>query len=88
MRNVIHEWDPYGLLAMNCPEDEFDREILAVVYQVERIKSSADAAHALSRVFSSAFGRKGFTPEDCGDPGEKLYNVLREAGFIKNRDGG
>jgi len=86
VRQVIHEWDPYGLIAMGCPADEFDQEILSVVGQMERIKSNMDAAQALSRVFSSAFERKGFTSEDCREPGEKLFNALRDARFIE--DGG
>ena len=24
---VVHEWDPYSLLAGGCPADEFDSEI-------------------------------------------------------------
>ena len=27
VREVVHRWDPYGLLAGGCPADEFDREI-------------------------------------------------------------
>jgi hypothetical protein len=52
---VIHEWDPYSLLESGCPNDEFDTEIASVVSQMSRIKSAEDAAHVLSRVFSSAF---------------------------------
>jgi len=55
VREVVHRWDPYGLLASGCPADEFDTEIAAVVTQVPRIRSRTDGAHALSRVFSSAF---------------------------------
>lgn len=30
VRGVIHQWDPYSLLALGCPTDEFDAEIQAV----------------------------------------------------------
>jgi hypothetical protein len=51
VRTVVHRWDPYNVLKIGAPEDEFDREIAAVVKQVPRIQSPNDAAHALSRVF-------------------------------------
>jgi hypothetical protein len=82
VREVVHRWDPYGLLGSGCPADEFDREIAAVVAQVPRIRSRADAAHALTRVFSSAFERNRFRPEDCASPGAELYDALFAAGLM------
>jgi hypothetical protein len=82
VRGVVHRWDPYRLLAGGCPPDEFDSEIAAVVAQVPRIRSRADAAHALSRVFSSAFEAARFRPEDCAEPGAELYEALVAAGLI------
>jgi hypothetical protein len=76
VREVVHRWDPYGLLASGCPPDEFDHEISAVVAQLPRIRSRADAAHALSRIFSSAFGPERFQPKDCATPGAELFEVL------------
>jgi hypothetical protein len=82
VREVVHHWDPYGLLAGGCPPDEFDREIAAVVTQVPRIRSRADAVDALSRVFSSAFEPERFRPEDCKGPGAELYDALLAAGLL------
>jgi Domain of unknown function (DUF1871) len=82
VREVVHRWDPYGLLAGGCPPDEFDQEIAAVVAQIPRIRSRADAAHALSRVFSSAFEAGQFRPEDCAGPGAELYEALSAAALL------
>ena len=82
VREVVHRWDPYGLLAGGCPPDEFEQGIAAVVTQVPRIRSRADAAHALSRVFSSAFERERFRPEDCAAAGAELYEALSAAGLL------
>ena len=76
VREVVHRWDPYGLLAGGCPPDEFDREIAAVVAQIPRIRSRADAVQVLSRVFSSAFERARFRPGDCAAAGAELFDVL------------
>ena len=81
VRNIVHEWDPYQLLASGAPIEEFDSELKALVSQLPSIHSAADAAHALSRVFSSAFQAEKFTPEKCSDAGKKLYRALCEAGF-------
>jgi hypothetical protein len=51
---IIRSWDPYGLLAGGAPADEFDREITTLVTEIPRIKSAADAAQAVSRIFGRA----------------------------------
>ena len=79
---VVRRWDPYALLAEGCPPDEFDSEIASVVAEVPRIRSRADAADALSRVFSSAFEPERFRPDECAQPGAELYEALVAAGVI------
>lgn len=79
---VIHDWDPYGLLELGAPADEFDAEITAVLSQVPRIRSADDAAGVISEVFTAAFEPNGFTPEDCADVGRRLFRALREAGVL------
>lgn len=81
VRAIIHEWDPYGLLASGSPGDEFDSEIAAIVRQIPRINSEIDAALAISRVFSSSFEPEPFTPESCVRVGARLYQALKANGF-------
>ena len=82
VRGVIHEWDPYSLLAHGCPKDEFDSEIASVVAQIPRISSSRDDADAISRVFSSAFQHERFTPSDCAAVGARLFDALSQHGLL------
>jgi len=82
VREIVHRWDPYGLLAGGCPPHEFDREIATVVTQIARIQGRADAACALSRVFSSAFEAEGFRPDDCAKAGTELYEALLAARLL------
>jgi hypothetical protein len=84
VRRAVHEWDPYGLLAMGAPGDEWDSEILRLVGEVPQINSEWDAALVLSRIFSAAFQPKGFSPEECAAAGKRLFEGLREAGFPLN----
>lgn len=83
VREVIHCWDPYGLLGGGCPTDEFDAEIASVVVQIPRIRSRMDAIHVLSRIFSSAFGSERFRPEDCATAGIELFEALSARGLLQ-----
>jgi hypothetical protein len=83
VREVIHEWDPYALIGGGAPGDEWDSEITSLVAQIPRIKSRNDAAHAVSRVFSSAFQPEGFSPADCAEVGERLYSSLVDCGVLE-----
>ena len=82
---VIREWDPYRLLEVGCPNDEFAAEIASVISQIPRIKSAQDAANALSRVFSSAFEAENFEPLDCREAGTKLFEALSTHGLLPGR---
>ena len=80
--SVIHQWDPYSLIAGGGPADEFDSEIASVVSQIPRIKSERDATLALSRVFSSAFEADGFGPDACAAAGTQLFAALTSKGLV------
>ena len=82
VREVIHRWDPYSLLAGGCPQDEFDSEIESIVALIPCMRSQSDAIHSLSRVFSTAFEPEQFRPEDCTEAGAELYAALRAVDLI------
>jgi len=76
VRKVIHEWDPYHLLAHGAPEDEWDSEILEIVGRINQVASPTSAAAVISDVFTKAFQPDGFTPQDCGHVGKNLFDAL------------
>jgi hypothetical protein len=82
VRRVIHKWDPFELLAMGCPKDEFDSEIASVVALIPRIKSRNDATLMVSKVFSSTFSPEEFSPADCASVGAELFEALCQSGII------
>lgn len=86
VRAVIHVWDPYGLIRDGAPEDEWDSEILKIVGRVRSIGTPAEAAAAVSDVFSKAFHPEGFQKEDCAQVGQRLFDALKEAGMIENAE--
>jgi hypothetical protein len=80
--NTINEWDPYGLIGGGAPNDEFDGEVRGVVRQLDRIHSAEDAAHVVSRVFSSSFEAERFDLDACRPVGKKLYLALKDGGLL------
>lgn len=82
VRDLISRWDPYALLADGAPADEFDSEVQSVVAQIPRIRSAHDASHVISRVFSSAFERSLFKPEDCAKIGRELFRTLSDENLL------
>ncbi len=83
VRKVIHDWDPFRLLEMGAPEDEWDREILQIVGRVNRVEAPEDAAKVISEIFTSSFHPEGFGQEDCAEVGRKLFGALKDAGLIR-----
>src|SRR5271154_3306458 len=81
VREVIHRWDPYGLVSSGAPADEWDSEIASVVAQIPHIKSDSDAAQTISKVFSRAFQPQGFAPSDCSDVGRQLFAAIKDLEF-------
>jgi hypothetical protein len=80
--SVVAEWDPYALLTIGSPKDEFDAEVAAIARQLPRIRSAIDAAHVISRVFSSSFEPDKFVPQACALVGNRLFTELRRHGFV------
>jgi hypothetical protein len=81
-QGVINRWDPYSLLATGAPADEFEAVAASVVRYIPKIRSAADAATAISEVFSEAFEPQSFTREHCLDVGRDLFAALVTAGII------
>ncbi len=81
-RTVINDWDPYRLITNGAPDDEFESEIASIVGQLARIRSKKDAAHVVSRVFSSAFEPEYFDVEACADVGATLFDRLVDSKLV------
>jgi hypothetical protein len=82
VREAIAAWDPYSLVSGGAPQDEWDSEVASIVAQIPRIGTAKDAAHAVSRTFSSALEREGFTPEECEGVGARLFKALVDARIL------
>jgi hypothetical protein len=79
---ALAAWDPYSLVSSGSPSDEFENEAAQIVAAISKIHSSDDVTAHVSRVFSSAFGPRGFSHQDCEDIGKELWIRLREANLL------
>jgi hypothetical protein len=82
VKRVIDKWDPYYLIGSGAPLDEFEPEVYRILPLLQTILSEADAARAVSEVFSEQFEPEYFTPEQCGKVGSELFEELRREGLI------
>ena len=82
VRQVIHTWDPYGLISGGAPLDEWDGEVASLVAEVPRISSADDAVSAVSCIFTAAFQAEGFGLSDCAEVGQQLYSAVKAAGLL------
>jgi hypothetical protein len=85
VREVIHEWDPYGLLAGGAPKDEWDDEIAKLLTKIPHIASEADAIDAVSSVFTAAFEPEEFSTADCAAIGRRLYQSLTVSELLSRK---
>ncbi len=83
VRRVVNQWDPYGLLRLGCPVDEFDPEVDEIVRQLGKLKSPFDAANIISQTFSNWFyDPVKFCPANCIEVGERLFEKLQEQQLV------
>ena len=75
VKEVIHAWDPYGLLAGGAPSDEFDPEIAKLVTKVRTISTEEDAVRSIEEVFADFLGDDGSKME-YKIIGKKLFENL------------
>lgn len=86
VRDVIHKWDPYGLIGAGAPKDEWDSEILKIVGRLQSIRTPLGCAVAISDAFSIAFQSEEFKIENCDQVGQQLFDALNEAGLIQHAE--
>ena len=56
VKKVIDRHDPYGLLAMGCPADEYDSESRDIASKINEYNSVDEIAVICSAVFTRWFG--------------------------------
>jgi uncharacterized protein DUF1871 len=84
--DVIRSWDPYSLIEGGAPRNEFDSEVAQLVTYVPKLRSSKDAAEAVSTVFSNAFDPEKFSVVQCAPVGQRLFQRLSKEGLVQGAE--
>lgn len=63
IKQIIDKWDPIGLLAISCPEDEYEPEIKELLARLSDYCSVDETAKIIYDVFIEMFGADTFTEE-------------------------
>jgi hypothetical protein len=77
VKKVIDEWDPFNLLAIHCPDDEYDEEIQDIVEVLPRIKDAEEMANEINRIMFKAFDKDFKKSNDCLMVGKRIYKLLK-----------
>jgi hypothetical protein len=73
VKKTIDKWDPYGLLEINCPEDEYDCESKEIAEKINNKNSIYEIAEIISKVFTNAFDEPEiFSIENCMKIAEQI----------------
>ena len=76
IKECIDEWDPYDLLRIGCPKDEFDLESRMIAGKINAYSSEKQINEAVSAVFSYMFEPERFAPEKCADVSRNIFNAI------------
>jgi len=78
VKKYIDELDPMGLLEMECPPDEYELEIGAILPVAMRTESPEELAKEIQRVFKYYFNEDCVTQKDALSTAEKILHDLQQ----------
>ena len=82
VKKSIDKWDPYGLLEIHCPADEYDNESKEIANRIKLENSIYEIADIISKIFTNSFDEPElFSVENCLKAAEKI-KILMEDGIF------
>jgi hypothetical protein len=80
---VVNEWDPYDLISVGAPDNEFAHEVAQIAAKVHEINTPSELAEVISKVFSISFGSEYFSVTACMQVAGQLFTVLQTHGLLE-----
>ncbi|HEY4602014.1 MAG TPA: DUF1871 family protein [Cerasibacillus sp.] len=65
VKRHINRWDPFDLLYLGAPDDEYETEVEMIVKELSKIQNENDLAEVIQDTFNKMFGTEQFTNETC-----------------------
>ncbi|MGD6819025.1 DUF1871 family protein [Metabacillus sp. 84] len=75
---IVNEWDPADLLAMDCPADEYEAEILRITAAGVRAETAGALAETIRLILFSSFGDEFKKTADCKEIAANILFRIQE----------
>ncbi|OCA92579.1 DUF1871 family protein [Pseudobacillus wudalianchiensis] len=76
VEEIINQWDPLDLLAIDCPCDEYEFEIRQVAAAALRIDNAEELVREITEILYKAFDEDFKKSKDCLEIANKITNRL------------
>lgn len=83
VRSVINEWDPYDLIKGGAPDNEFVHEVALIAAKANEVKTPAELAEVISKIFSTSFGPEWFSVTACTPIAYRLFTELQTSVILE-----
>ena len=73
LKQIINSCDPWRLIEIGAPEDEYESEITKILVGLLKCNSVDDATKLVAEVFGECFEKENISMKNCQSVGEKIY---------------
>ncbi|WP_152394271.1 DUF1871 family protein [Paenibacillus guangzhouensis] len=81
VKEIIDNWDPIGLLAIHCPDDEYESEIREIVTALSYTTNAEELASKINNILYQAFEEDFKKSNDCNVIAHEILRALHERGL-------
>lgn len=76
VEKIVNEWDPVNLLAIDCPDDEYEFEIQQITSATIRANTAEELAGRINDILYKAFEEDFKKSNDCLMIADKILKKL------------
>ncbi|MGG3891214.1 DUF1871 family protein [Metabacillus fastidiosus] len=76
VEKIVNEWDPVDLLAIDCPDDEYEFEIQRIVSATLAVNNAEELAGKINEILYKAFEEDFKKSKDCLAIADKILKML------------
>jgi hypothetical protein len=81
VKEIIDKWDPFDLLAIHCPDDEYESEIREIVNTLSNITNAEELAAKIKNILYQALDEDFKKSNDCIVIAHEILEALHERGL-------
>ncbi|NIK80577.1 hypothetical protein FHS15_005768 [Paenibacillus castaneae] len=85
VKMFVDQWDPFGLLAMDCPPDEYESEIRRITIYITKHLNDLDAFELekhIRSIFEDNFEEEVAQDQRSVDVADAIFTALKEGNLV------